>query len=333
MPRQRGAHQQEIEDWLRQLEIWVRQNGIVGHQNVLVDLENFFRDLLNLLHGWQLGNANVLFGKNNEGFDLSDGARRIAVQVTATTKAEKIRKTLRGFIGKHDQGYDRLIMMYPQHDIGGSEADFSAQLNGFDFDPKRDRWGLGHVLEHAHDMDIDHQQTLVEFLRKELKGLDRTGLIPLDETVDVLIRVIHHLSAAPVEMESLAAEATPDQRRKLERFQAHAAFLLRQYTDNLGCHVRVAAARDAVGIDAVRSLRVASWLRTESIHALEDASGNARTAFEILVQRLLAEASSTGSYAEKTAVSYYLADELTRCNVFPNPGPPDAPDALAAPQS
>ena len=111
---------------------------------------------------------------------------------------------------------------------------------------------------------------------------------------------------------------SPDQRRKLERFREHADFLLRQYTDNLGCHVRVAAAREAVGIDAVRALRLSSWLRTESIHALEDADGNARVAFDGLVGRLLDEAKGNGSYAEKTAVAYFLADELTRCNVFPN---------------
>ena len=320
MPRQRSTHQQEIEDWLRQLEIWVCQNGIIAHQNVLIDLENFFRDLLNLLHGWRLGNANALFGKNHEGFDLSDTEAGIAVQVTATLTAKKISKTLTGFIGKHETGYKRLIMMYPTHEIGESRKDFTSELAGFDFAPQRDRWGLGHVLEQAHDMTVDRQGELVAFLRKELKGLDSTGLVPLDATVDVLIRVIHYLSNAKVDPDTVSEEVSPDQKRKLERFREHAAFLKRQYTDNLDCHVRVAAARDAVGVDTIRALRMQSWLKTESLHALAIAGGDARSAFDQLVEKLLATAKSNGSYAEKTAVAYYLADELTRCNVFPNEG-------------
>lgn len=318
MARQRSVHQQEIEDWLRQLEIWVLQNGIVGHQNVLIDLENFFRDLLNLLHTWRLGNANFLFGKNHEGFDLSDTEARIAVQVTATLSAKKISKTLKGFIGKHEAVYKRLIMIYPTHDIGESRKDFTSELAGFDFSPKRDRWGLGHVLEQAHDMTVDRQGELVDFLRKELKGLDSTGLVPLDATVDVLIRVIHYLSNAKVDPDTMSEEVSPDQKRKLERFREHAAFLKRQYTDNLDCHVRVTAAREAVGVDFVRALRVQSWLKTESIHALTEEGGDARLAFDRLAEELLTTAKSNGSYAEKTAVAYYLADELTRCNVFPN---------------
>ena len=107
-------------------------------------------------------------------------------------------------------------------------------------------------------------------------------------------------------------------RKKLARFQEHAVFLKRQYTDNLGCHLAVAKARKAVGLDTVRALRVQSWLRTESINALEEESGDARRAFNALVEELLAEAGTAGTMIEKVAVRYFLADELTRCNVFPN---------------
>lgn|GEM_PF-5988542 len=168
---QREAQLEEIKALLICLEKWIEADKHLQHQNTCIELEYFFRDLLNLTFGWNLANANALFGKNHNSFDLSDDANSIAVQVTVTSTAAKIRKTLRSFIGNHGDKYKRLVFVYPKIDLGRSAADFKGELKGYDFDVARDRLGLGDILRHAQDKSIDEQSSLLAFLQKEIGSL------------------------------------------------------------------------------------------------------------------------------------------------------------------
>lgn len=169
MTIQREKQLDEITELLLSLERSIEADKFLQHQNSCIELEYFFRDLLNLVYGWQLVNANALFGKNQDSFDLSDEKNSLAVQVTVTTTAEKIHKTLKNFIGTHDDSYERLVFVYPKITVGHSSADFSADLKGYDFDPARDRLGFGDILCQAQNMTVDNQSRLLDFLRKELR--------------------------------------------------------------------------------------------------------------------------------------------------------------------
>ena len=92
MTFKREAQLKAIADLLIWSERRIQADGFLQHQNSCIELEYFFRDLLNLVYGWKLENANALFGKNQDSFDLSDEENSIAVQVTVTTSAKKIRR-------------------------------------------------------------------------------------------------------------------------------------------------------------------------------------------------------------------------------------------------
>jgi hypothetical protein len=319
MARQREENLDEIKDWLIRLEKWIEANKSLRHQDSNIELENFFRDLLNLTFGWELRNANVLSNTNQDSFDLSDEKNSIAVQVTVTTKAEKIRKTLKTFIGTHEKQYSRLIFVYPFLQLTRSQADFRDILNGYDFDANRDRMCFGTILKKSQDMGIDDQSRIVKLLRTELRQLGAAIQMGVDQTVETLIAVIQYMSEnAPVEAVDFD-ELKPDQKQKLERFSEHSGYLLLQYRMNQELHVTVEQARDAIGYDTVRVAKIQAWLKITSLELLDTNEGNATAAFQAMAASLLQRAHVQGSDAEETAVRFLLADEFIRCNVFPNP--------------
>jgi hypothetical protein len=309
----------EAKEWLNRLEQTIEADKALRHQDSSIEIESFFRDLLNLVFRWNLGNANTMFGLNQDSFDLSDESTGIAVQVTITTDAAKIRKTIRGFVGTHDAKYDRLVFAYPCIKVSESRADFSKDLKGFDFDANRDRISFGSILQRVQDFDIDRMADFIQLLRKELRPLGLALQLGVDQTLDTLIAVIEYMSRHSPINSIEPQELGPDQEEKLKRFQEYADYLLSQYRMNQSLHATVNQARDAIGYDTVRAAKIQTWLKIKSIEVLATHGGNAMAAFIHLVKTLLEKAHSQGTDAEETAVRFLLADEFIRCNVFPNP--------------
>ena len=319
MTFQRQDDLAEMKEYLIRLESHIRADIMLRHQNSHIELEGFFRDLLNQLFGWNLGNANAKLGPNQDSFDLFDGVSEIAVQVTVTTTAAKIKKTLKSFIGKHSHKYKRLIFVYPVIDVPESKADFAPLLNGYNFEVSRDRIGFGMILQKVQDMVIDDQLAMLQLIRKELKPLGASLQMGIDQTLETLIAVIQFMSSnspiAKIEFD----EQQPDLQKKRDRFRLHANHILSQYRINQGLHATIHQAREAIGYDSVRVAKIQAWLKIRSIEALQMSGENASEAFTRMVNDLLKVAHTRGTNAEETAVRFLLADEFVRCNVFPNP--------------
>lgn len=319
MTFQRQDHLTEMKEYLIRLESHIRADIMLRHQNSHIELEGFFRDLLNQTFGWNLGNANTKLGPNQDSFDLFDDLSEIAVQVTVTTTAAKINKTLKSFVGKHDQKYKRLIFVYPVIDVPESKANFGKKLKGYDFDASRDRLGFGTILQAVQDMVLDDQEALLKLIRKELGPLGVALQMGIDQTLETLIAVIEYMSSNSPIAEIEFDEQQPDLQKKRDRFQQHATNILSQYRINQSLHATVHQAREAIGYDSVRVAKIQAWLKIRSTEALQRSGENASEAFGRLVTDLLAVAHARGTNAEETAVRFLLADEFVRCNVFPNP--------------
>lgn len=297
----------------------IAREGLLGHYDLNTEIEYVFRDLLNAAYGWDLENANAVFGKNQEAFDLSSKSGEICVQVTTTQTAAKIRKTLGKFIPNYRDRFKRLVFIYPVQAVGKCRADFDKELQGYDFQADRDRLCFGDLLRQAQQMTAAGQSEFLKLVLKEVGPLAPGLRLGTEPSVSFLIAVISHMAnfGSPEEMPRY--DSHPDADRKLARFQEHAGFLKRQFTQNRAYYVPVQQARDAVGIDAAHAPRIGLWLRKNSIDLLEAHGYDAKTAFRSLVDRLLTETHQRGCDADVTAVSYLLADEFFRCNVFPNP--------------
>nr|WP_231845690.1 hypothetical protein [Rhodopirellula baltica] len=219
----------------------------------------------------------------------------------------------------HVASFDRLIFVHPEIEFNTSNANVSDLIGDFDFDAKRDQIGLGHLLKKAQNMTVEMQTEFVDLLRSELKPLGRAVQMGVDQTLETLIDVIVYMSENTSAVDASVDERTPDQERKLRRFEKHAEFLLDQFRVNQDLHASVQNARAAIGYDTVRAAKIQAWLKLNSLDALDLKNGDAREAFRHLVQTLLEKAQVRGNDAEETAVRFLIADEFIRCNVFPNP--------------
>lgn len=316
MTLQRQHNLNEAEEWFIRLSQKIEANASLRHLDANIELEPFFRDLLNRLFGWTLRSSNWTGPINQDSFDLDDRQSRVAVQVTSSVDATKLRKTLTSFLRSHRSDFDRLVFVYPILKKTDSRADFSKQLAGFDFDPGRDRIDLRDLLRAIQNLPIDKQDEVSSLLRRELRPLGSALRMGADQNVQAITEILLYISAG---VPSSEPEGQPDANRKMLRFREQAAYLKRQFTEYVHCYRAVAEARRAVGYDAVRSVRCAAWLKERSLAALAKYEDNAALAFDALVCQLLAKVHASGNDCDDSAMRYFLADELIHCNVFPNP--------------
>jgi len=216
MALQRQHNLDEAKDWLSRLSQHIEVNTDLRHLDANIEIENFFRDLLNVLHGLALRNANWVGRKNQDSFDLEDRQRRIAVQVTSTTTAARIKDTLKTFLPVHRKDFDRLLFVYPCLSKPASVADFSPLLSGFDFEAQRDRQDLSDLLGEIQNQGISKQHQVLNLLREELRPLGRALQMGVDQNVEAIIAIIQYISAG---LPDTRPEPKPDAVQKLRRFQ------------------------------------------------------------------------------------------------------------------
>ncbi len=88
-----GKHLEEIIEMLIRLQAEIQISNTLGLTNISKHSENFVRTLLNLVYEYDLENLNK-DNSNFPGLDLGDIDEKIAYQITATKKSEKIDDTL-----------------------------------------------------------------------------------------------------------------------------------------------------------------------------------------------------------------------------------------------
>jgi hypothetical protein len=114
-------------------------------------------------------------------------------------------------------------------------------------------------------------------------------------------------------------ESSPDLRQKIARLREASEQILKQWQLCQPLHATVRQAREAIGYDLARVVKIQTWLKIRSVEELNRSTDDAMQAFRNIVAQLLEVAHSAGTDAEETAVRFLLADEFVRCNLFPNP--------------
>jgi hypothetical protein len=310
---------EKIKEWFARLACSMEGNTALKHQDANIRLEYFFRDLLNTVFEWNLVNANSIFSSDQDSFDLADAHNGVAVQVTTTTSSAKIRKTLKTFIGRHQNNYPRLKFSYPVMRCPKSSAKFDNDLNGFDFDINRDRIDFGFILRKIADLPVVRQKEILTLVADQLEPLGRPLQFGTDDILDTLVEVITYMTTVTKKEDVSSSEIDPDYDQKRNRLATYISYIEQQYTIHASLYSAVTQAREAIGYDQVVAARIQAWLQGESVSLLMTYDGNASKAFDALVEHLLEKAHQQAKPAQKTAIRFLLADEFMRCNVFPNP--------------
>lgn len=161
-----------IEEFLGEYARWARRAG--GSRSDAV--EEFYRELLNRAFGYQLKNMNREKG-NYPGIDLADDAAGVAVQVTTTETAEKVRHTLEQFLDAKKGLYSRYtrLIVAVAGDSKGKNSSYTTK--SFDFQPRRDIWDIAGLVAQLQALPQEKLEDLVEFLKK------RTSHLPVGDPV------------------------------------------------------------------------------------------------------------------------------------------------------
>lgn len=156
---------QSIKERLEILAFSISNSGPLNLNNGAVLAENFYRDLLNLIYGWQLGNAN--FGDQNAAdIDLADPDRHIFIQVTARNDRKKISDTLDSFYKKPENAGRRLSFIFISKEAGNYKP-FSEYKDKFD--PAKDITDIRKLLKKINDLPTESLEKVDAHLKREIK--------------------------------------------------------------------------------------------------------------------------------------------------------------------
>lgn len=276
--------------------------------DINVYAENFYRDFFNLL-GYEFENTN--FRENNFAhIDLIDTKNKFAIQVTSQNDNKKIKEAIDGFFkDPSHKDYKLKILL-----IAKDAKDYRTKF-GNDFNHKEDVLDVKKILAYINNItDLGKLKGIADFLNEQI--LQERKKTESNE-VETIMALIEHLSKD----ENLSISEKPenvDPKFKIyNRFSEHSTFLINLYTELCTVYQQPLIEAKQV-IDAVRAIKISSYLKDESDKILTAEGNNPQLAIEKLVELFYGKLSENGIKFDKIAIKFYLLDELINCNVFPN---------------
>ena len=276
--------------------------------DINVYAENFYRDFFNLL-GYEFENTN--FRENNFAhIDLIDTKNKFAIQVTSQNDNKKIKEAIDGFFkDPSHKDYKLKILL-----IAKDAKDYRTKF-GNDFNHKEDVLDVKKILAYINNItDLGKLKGIADFLNEQI--LQERKKTESNE-VETIMALIEHLSKD----ENLSISEKPenvDPKFKIyNRFSEHSTFLINLYTELCTVYQQPLIEAKQV-IDAVRAIKISSYLKDESDKILTAEGNNPQLALEKLVELFYGKLSENGIKFDKIAIKFYLLDELINCNVFPN---------------
>ena len=295
----------------------IQLSNSINLTSLNIHAENFYRDLLNLIFGYNLTNINI-DETNATAIDLGDETEKIAIQVTSTSSRSKAEKTVSKFIKKElHKKYDRLVILnireksaHRQHIIG--------QENIFQIDANKDIWDAEYIVERINDKSLEEIKLIHDFLRDNVKLSVEKSTIPNE--VQTIMALIKMLSDESQPKNGTGFIEEPDPEGKIRhRFSSYSKFLEDEYVKlyvEYGAVLKDILESSELGPPKVR--RLALHLRATSDEILNQYAGNAKEALKGLVEKYAKMLSENGVDYDETAISFFLINELIKCNVFPN---------------
>lgn len=154
-----------IEEKLHVLATRIEGRGKLNILDLHLHSEDFYKSFLNLIFGWGLQNLNHT-KQNIEGIDLVDDIKRIAAQVSATATKAKVEsaliKDLKAFAG---YAFKFISISKDASDLRTKTFQNPHSLT---FDPQKDIYDIQRILHEILVLDVIHQKTIAEFIRREL---------------------------------------------------------------------------------------------------------------------------------------------------------------------
>lgn len=184
----RNIYVTKINTLLNILKGEIKDSGKLNLLDVNVHAEDFYRDLLNLVYGWKLQNMNQ-WNQNAAGGDLWYEDGKIVVQVSSTTKKEKIQSSIDKLSAEKFVGY-RFKFLRIDGDVIKLRKDSYNTHDDITFVPSADIIDISSLLKEITHLDIDGLSQVYDLCVKEIVPLDTPKVTESD-----LANVVKSLAA------------------------------------------------------------------------------------------------------------------------------------------
>ena len=288
----------------------------VNLYDINIIAEDFFPGLLNLIYGYELKNANHL-EKNAPAIDLIDQKNRIAVQVTSDNSSTKIKHTIEEFNKSQAYHlYDRLVVL-----ILTQKKKYSSNFDTqglFSFEKARDIWDVEKLIKDIRELETAQIKNVSDYLSEELYNKYYSVRETQAGEVDTIIDLIEYISQH--RKVNKDRETTVDPEYKIyKRFKNFADKLITEYTTlytSYGEALNIV--NETLGIDEAQDIIIMFYLQDISVQFLEEEHDNPIAALNKLVTYFEEKLSINGKKYDRSAIKFYLVNEMIKCRVFPN---------------
>lgn len=288
----------------------------VNLYDINIIAEDFFPGLLNLIYGYELKNANHL-EKNAPAIDLIDQKNRIAVQVTSDNSSTKIKHTIEEFNKSQAYHlYDRLVVL-----ILTQKKKYSSNFDTqglFSFEKARDIWDVEKLIKDIRELKTAQIKNVSDYLSEELYNKYYSVRETQAGEVDTIIDLIEYISQH--RKVNKDRETTVDPEYKIyKRFKNFADKLITEYTTLYTIYGEALnIVNETLGIDEAQDIIIMFYLQDISVQFLEEEHDNPIAALNKLVTYFEEKLSINGKKYDRSAIKFYLVNEMIKCRVFPN---------------
>ena len=288
----------------------------VNLYDINIIAEDFFPGLLNLIYGYELKNANHL-EKNAPAIDLIDQKNRIAVQVTSDNSSTKIKHTIEEFNKSQAYHlYDRLVVL-----ILTQKKKYSSNFDTqglFSFEKARDIWDVEKLIKDIRELETAQIKNVSDYLSEELYNKYYSVRETQAGEVDTIIDLIEYISQH--RKVNKDRETTVDPEYKIyKRFKNFADKLITEYTTIYKIYGEALnIVNETLGIDEAQDIIIMFYLQDISVQFLEEEHDNPIAALNKLVTYFEEKLSINGKKYDRSAIKFYLVNEMIKCRVFPN---------------
>ena len=288
----------------------------VNLYDINIIAEDFFPGLLNLIYGYELKNANHL-EKNAPAIDLIYQKNRIAVQVTSDNSSTKIKHTIEEFNKSQAYHlYDRLVVL-----ILTQKKKYSSNFDTqglFSFEKARDIWDVEKLIKDIRELETAQIKNVSDYLSEELYNKYYSVRETQAGEVDTIIDLIEYISQH--RKVNKDRETTVDPEYKIyKRFKNFADKLITEYTTLYTIYGEALnIVNETLGIDEAQDIIIMFYLQDISVQFLEEEHDNPIAALNKLVTYFEEKLSINGKKYDRSAIKFYLVNEMIKCRVFPN---------------
>lgn len=290
--------------------------NVVNLYDINIIAEDFFPGLLNLIYGYELQNANH-FEKNAPAIDLVDQKNRIAVQVTSDNSSAKIRHTIEEFNKNQAYNlYDRLVVLILMQKKNYS-TNFDTQ-GRFSFDKASDIWDVEKLIKDIRKLETEQVKSISEYLSEELCNRYYSVRETQAGEVDTIIDLIEYISQHRKVNKNRETMVDPEY-KIYKRFKNFADKLIAEYTTLYTIYGEALnIVNETLGIDEAQDIIIMFYLQDISVQFLEEEHDNPIVALNKLVTYFEEKLSANGKKYDRSAIKFYLVNEMIKCRVFPN---------------